>query len=225
MAASLVLDHLVFATRDLVRASAWLADVTGLMPEPGGSHEGLGTRNALCRFADGSYLELIGPDPAQAEPPQPRPFEIDTLVSPGVVGWCARTTDLEAFVGSVGGSEPAFTPPVAMTRDAPGGSLRWMLALPTGDNPGGVVPFVIDWGATPHPATTTAAALELVSFDIVHPAPSATAAMLDGLGVAAQVAPGPQPGIRAAVRGPGGEVVLPHGTTARSPELATGPAA
>ena len=211
MKSSLELDHIVLATRDLERTSAWLSDVAGVVPGPGGPHVDRGTRNQLVALGSGAYLELIGPDPAQSEPTAPRPFGIDALTSPGVVAWCARTTDMAGFLDALAGEEPHYTPPVAMSRQAPGGLLSWTLTLPATDNPGGVVPFVIDWGDTPHPADTTEAALSLLDVAVVHPDPPALAATFERLGVSIDLVAGRWPGVRVIVRGPAGEVVLPRG--------------
>lgn len=205
----LLLDHLVFATRDLHRSSTWLADVTGVTPSPGGPHVDRGTRNELVALGDGAYLEIIGPDPGQPEPGEPRPFGLDVLTRPGLVAWCVRTTDLAAFLRQVEGDEPHYTPSIPMTRRAPGGVLSWTLTLPTDDNPGGVVPFVIDWGDTPHPADTTEARLDLVDLSLVHSDPRALSETVERLGVSVPVVRGPQSGVRAVVRGPAGEVELP----------------
>lgn len=84
------IDHLVFATDDLARTVARFVDRTGIIPVRGGQHFGLGTRNELCSLGDGAYLEIIGPDPDQPAPSQPRPFDIDQLRGERLVAWCAR---------------------------------------------------------------------------------------------------------------------------------------
>ena len=60
-----VLDHIVLAAPDLDEAKDAFDAQTGVMPIDGGPHEGLGTRNALVSFGDGTYLEIIAPDPEQ----------------------------------------------------------------------------------------------------------------------------------------------------------------
>lgn len=202
------LDHIVFATRDLAQTADWLRRTVGIEPDIGGSHVGLGTANRLCRLGDGAYLEVIGPDPSQPEPAQPRPFGLDDLDAAGVATWCVRTTGLPALVARMQAAGREVAGPLAMERVAPGGRLSWELLLPE-STAGGIVPFAIDWGDTPHPSTSVAAAVELISVQGFHPDPQGVAADLALLGASLAVMAAPDPELRVEVRGPGGQVVLP----------------
>ena len=70
-------DHLVYATPDLAAGVERVERLLGVKAVPGGQHPGGGTRNALIRLGDETYLEIIGPDPDQPKPPRPRRFGID----------------------------------------------------------------------------------------------------------------------------------------------------
>lgn len=198
----------MFATPDLEETAAWLAAETGVTPSPGGPHVGVGTRNELCSFGDGSYLEIIGPDPDQVEPAAPRPFGIDALRQPGVVTWCARRGDIAGLMQTAAGLGLPYTGPVAMSREAPGGLLSWELALPEFDNPGGLVPFFIDWGETPHPSATAAPGLKVGRFRGTHPEPQEMTHVLQRLGEPVDLRPGPA-ALDVRLDGPGGAVSLP----------------
>ncbi|MEU5881362.1 VOC family protein [Spirillospora sp. NPDC047279] len=200
----LVLDHLVYATPDLAAAVADIAARTGVRPVEGGPHPGLGTRNHLLGIGGGAYLEVIGPDPDQPDPDVPRPFGIDDLAAPGLVAWAAGTTDLDGIAerARAAGRDPG--PATDMSRVRPDGEvLRWRLTPPRT----GVLPFLIDWGETAHPAGALPV-VPLRSFEAVHPDPAAVRGDLAALGAELTVRQGPGPALIARLDGPEGPVTL-----------------
>ena len=122
-----VIDHLVYATPDL---DATVADLArqGLTLSPGGAHDGRGTRNALADLGGGAYLEVLGPDPDQREPAQPRPSGIDGLTAPCLAAWAVRVTDLDAAVAAARsrGYDPGTAQDMARLR-GDGVRLAWRL--------------------------------------------------------------------------------------------------
>ena len=52
------------------------------------------------------------------------------------------------------------------------------------------LPFFIDWGATPHPSTTSVQGLELLSFQAVHPEPDGLAKIYQRLRIPVTVVAG-----------------------------------
>lgn len=198
------LDHLVLASPDPVATRAEITERTGVRLGAGGPHVGRGTRNWLGRLGPSSYLELIGPDPDQPEPAEPRPFGIDELTGPTLVTWCARHDDLDGLRSDA--TEITLGAPFTMERAATGGLLRWRLSMPEGDTAGGLVPFFIDWMASAHPATTSVSGLRVAELFGEHPDPDAVRTKLAALDVELDVRPGPEPRLRATLAGPGGEV-------------------
>ncbi|WP_158893304.1 VOC family protein [Amycolatopsis anabasis] len=203
---STAIDHLVYATPALADTVAVLR-AQGVDLAPGGPHPGLGTRNFLAGLGEGCYLEVIGPDPEQPAPDIPRPFGIDELTGPRLVAWAARVTGLDEVIerARAAGYDPGA--PFEMSRRRPDGVLlRWRLAFsPEG---AGVVPFLIDWGSSPHPAETTPDAGRLVTLRGVHPDPARVAAELAAIGQELAVTAGPEPALEAVLATADGGLVL-----------------
>ncbi len=203
------LDHLVYAVPDLGAAVVEVERALGLRPLPGGRHEGLSTHNALLPIGAGAYLELIAADPEQPAPAGPRPFGLDALERPRLVTWAARSDDLAASIRAARarGYDPGEA--LELTRAEPDGArLRWRLSLrrePFGD---GLVPFLIDWGGSPHPSARGPAGGRLRSLHGEHPHPAAVRAALEALGASLEIRSAPRPRLVALLEGPGGRLRL-----------------
>lgn len=183
-----MIDHLVLATADLARGSQLVTELLGVSPTAGGSHVGIGTRNELVSLGCARYLEIIGPDPDQPDPAMPRPFGVDRLVQPVLVAWCARPRrPLADVIGKAGQHGIELGPVASMSRRRPDGVLlEWQLTFPQLDGPlGGALPFLIDWGASPHPTDTLPRGPRLIELEIFSPRPQVIATALDIVGVVA----------------------------------------
>ena len=197
-------DHLVYATPDLDTSVEELADRLGTDPMPGGAHPGWGTRNALIGLGTGVYLEIIGPDPGQPDPEHSRPFLIDDLTEARLVTWAYRHPDPESLRGTL-----ELGPVRSMSRNRPDGdTLHWRLSDPMALPDGGVVPFVIDWGSTPHPSTTLPNECQLLELIVGHPDPVTIRPVLDAIVSGISIVAAPEPGISARLRTPNGEIDL-----------------
>ncbi|WP_375499680.1 VOC family protein [uncultured Jatrophihabitans sp.] len=199
-----LLDHLVLATPDLAATVADFAARSGVNPAPGGSHTGLGTANALVGLGGDAYLEIVGPDPQQPEPSRPRPFGIDDLDAATLVTWAVHPPDVDAVIARVrqAGYDPGDAKP--MSRRTPDGEqLSWRLTPPRG-----LVPFLIDWGDTPHPSSRGLPAVELASFALRHADPASLRRHLDALQLTIHVEPGEQSALVAFLATPRGPLVL-----------------
>jgi Glyoxalase-like domain len=203
------LDHLVYATPNVEETVEDLLQTLGVRALVGGQHVGWGTHNCIASFGDDVYLEIVGPDPRQPEPDQPRPFLIDHITSPRLVTWAVSVPDMAAALtaSKAAGYDPG--PARAMSRATPDGStLSWELTAPPFGDDGGLVPFILAWGSTVHPSTTSVHGLSLVSFSATHPHPEQVNRVLHALGTSLAIEPGPKPRLEARLRGPAGEVVL-----------------
>jgi hypothetical protein len=202
-------DHLVYATPDLAAGIAHVEELLGVKAVPGGQHPGWGTRNALIGLGDQTYLEIIGPDPDQPKPAQPRRFGIDELKAPRLVTWAAKGTDLQSIVASAKAKGIDLGEVQSGSRRRPDGVLlSWRLTVSPTLNGDGIVPFFIDWGATPHPASALPNGCKLIGLRAVHPNPERVQAMLVELGLNVRVEAGTAPALIALISTPRGEVEL-----------------
>jgi hypothetical protein len=199
------LDHLVLATPDLAATAAWVAEQTGVSASAGGQHLGRGTHNMLCSLGSSSYLEIIGPDPQQPAPAGARPFGLDELIEPAIVSWAIAVPDIDAAISAAAsvGVDPGAA--AAMQRRRPDGVLlAWRLT----DVLSPTIPFLIDWGSSPHPAADAAPGLEIVELLARHPEPGELAVTLEALGVLMGIVPG-QEALVVTLRGPLGSIEFP----------------
>lgn len=203
------IDHLVVAGTDLSALVAWWVSQSGQHPAVGGSHVGLGTKNALVGLGS-SYLELVGPDPDQDEPGQPRPFEIDTLPEHSIrfTTFALGVRDLSEALDAMHSVGVRFGPAAPMSRQKPDGSiLSWQLALPVGYD--GVMPFLIEWGAgVEHPANALAEGCDVVSIGGQHPEGELLTAALDEIDAPCTIDVAARPGLSAVLSTPKGMVDL-----------------
>jgi hypothetical protein len=204
-----MIDHLVYWTPDLEASIEELAERLGVHAAEGGRHPGRGTRNALLSFGEGRYLEVIGPDLEQAEPATSSPFG-PSGEGASLTTWAAKAADLDARVEAARAAGTDIGVVMDMSRDRLDGvTLHWRLSR--GERPGdGLVPFLIDWGETEHPAETSPGGLTLVALRGEHPDPDAIRGHLAALGVAddLEVTRGNVPRLIATIEGPTGRVEL-----------------
>ena len=130
MLPTMKLDHFMYAVADLDEGMAWAEEAFGVAPAFGGSHEGLGTRNALLSLGD-TYLEIIAPDPAQSVESQ-MVTGMAAMSAGGLVTWAAQG-DLVVTKGLLEEAGiPSVGPVETRRRTADGGLLVWDLLFPQG---------------------------------------------------------------------------------------------
>jgi hypothetical protein len=208
----LTLDHLVYGVPDLADAIDEFKRRLGRAPQLGGRHEGLGTHNAILPLAGERYVELIASDPDAPAPKQARPFGLDALDDPRLITWAVRSRSIETDIAHAreGGFDPGAI--IDMSRRSPAGELlEWKLTIRAKPFGEGLLPFVIDWGRTPHPATSDQSDqkdLLLTKFSAAHPDPEPIRDALAALGVDLEVEVGPRPCLSALITGPEGDFLL-----------------
>ncbi|NJP95679.1 VOC family protein [Nonomuraea sp. FMUSA5-5] len=192
-----MLDHLVYATPALLDTVAALEQALGVRPVEGGRHLGLGTRNYLLGLGGRRYLEIVGPDPEQPEPDGPRWFSVDELDGPRLVNWCVRPADLDGTLAEARRHGLDLGEPRPMSRRTVDGELlEWRLTMP-GRDP--LTPFLIDWGATVHPAERGLPEVPLLSLTGRHPDPERARARLRALGMKPDAERGAELGVERGV--------------------------
>jgi hypothetical protein len=202
-----LVDHLIYAAPDLAAAVDDLEGQLGVRARAGGRHIGLGTHNALLALGPRTYLEIIAPDPGQPEPSIPRPLGIDDVTRGELVGWALACDDIDQAVAEARsrGYDPGEVDDGHRVGSA-GTVLRWRAARsPLAD---GLVPFLICWGGTEHPARSAPQGLILTSVQIEHPDPPSLAPPLMALGADVDVRPAKAPALVAHLSGPNGSTVL-----------------
>ncbi len=210
------IDHIIYATpHSLEDAIATIEALLGVKAIIGGQHVGIGTHNALLSLGGRSYLEIIAPDPAQPEPPRPRSFGIDSLTKPALVTWASATDDIDAQVAAsrAAGYDPGKL--IDGGRKKPDGTqLKWRStkrpeALAGQPLPAaGLVPFLISWGDTPHPAENTPTGCQIVALRGEHPDPDSVTAMLTALDTPLPIARAEKPQLIASIETAQGLVTL-----------------
>jgi len=176
-------DHLVYVAPDLEAGMDLIEARIGQRPLPGGRHKNWGTQNALLSIGDKTYLEVLAPDPLLPAPARGRLTDA-TGPGPNLLTWVIRTSDIDKFAESARAAGAGIGNVESGRRERFDGSLlRWKVSDPYVLPLNGAIPFVIDWGETPHPAGSLTRAGTLVSLAIEHPDPEEVKNMLQALGV------------------------------------------
>jgi Glyoxalase-like domain len=202
-------DHLVYATPDLEASVNNLEKRLGVRAAAGGQHPGRGTRNALLRLGERSYLEIVGPDPSQAWDDTPRWFGIDANSGSRLMTWAANATSLDDVIANANRNGLRLGPVTSGSRmRSDGVMLRWNFTDPVTIIADGLVPFFIDWGRSPHPAVAAPDGVKLVSMRAEHPEPGKVADALSSLGIPMQVDYNHEPSLIAELQTPNGLIEL-----------------
>lgn len=208
-----MLDHIVLASPDVQASVAEIAAAIGLRPELGGHFPGRGVYNHLLALQDDAYLEIIGPDPEQADHEGVLPFGMHDFGDKGahVPHWCFKAgADIEQRVAAAkaAGYDIGEVGPLGRVL-ADGTRLDWRLTRTIWPPLlGGLMPFLIDWGDARHPSTTAVKGAHLASWHGEHPDIDAVRRAHEALGVELELRKGPEPALVAVIEGPEGSITL-----------------
>jgi hypothetical protein len=202
-------DHIVLATPDVDDTADRLTTTLAVPTVPGGKHPHWGTRNALMALGERAYLEIIGPDHDALPQEPPRPFGLDTLTAPRLVTWAVRGRALETLVRQARANGVELGEVQHRTRRRPDDVLlSWIMTEPEAPREGGIIPFFLDWGETPHPATSCPPGASLAGLRARHPDAAGVSTMLRSLGLALEIEPGDGPELIATIESRRGRIEL-----------------
>jgi len=197
-------DHLLYGAPALDEGMTRIERLLGARPARGGRHPSYGTCNALLSLGPTCYLEVIAPDPGLPAPARGIGFGLQGVTTPRLVTWALRHATIEAAA-----ERAALGPVEAGRRErADGTVLAWRLSDPYEERMGGTIPFLIDWGDTPHPAAAAPSAGRLMELRIEHPAPLRVRSTLEELGIEIEVARADVPRLVAIIEAAGRIVEL-----------------
>lgn len=182
------IDHLVFACANLERGMDEIEQLLGIRPVPGGRHPDFGTHNALLSLGPETYLEVIARDPDSTISVPSALAELRDDQNSRLKTWVLRTEDIDQLAGIANAAGINIGPVQSGSRDAPDGSkISWQLTDHNAMPMGGAIPFLINWGDTPHPASVVPSGGEIVNLMIEHPEANRVRDMLVVLGMDLEV--------------------------------------
>lgn len=202
-------DHLVYATPDLSRGIDEIEKLLGVRATLGGQHPGRGTRNALIALGPTAYLEILAPDPDQPPPKEPRAFGLDGLKKSKLVAWYIKGSNVQRMRDEAVSKGVPYGEVKSGSRRTPDGEqLSWQFTDPARRVADGIVPLIIDWGRSPHPASTAAKGASLAGLRLEHPDGRRVRQMLRQIGLDLAVERGSRPALIAVIECARGRVEL-----------------
>jgi len=199
-------DHILLGASDLDLGIRWVEERTGVRAKFGGSHPGGGTRNALLSLGAEHYLEIIAPDPAQANASDERGLQ--ELSAPHIIQWAVHTEDIAAAKSMVEAAGIKTVGPQPGSRQRPDGKvLRWQALGIEKTTP--LVPFFIQWEAgSPHPSSDSPTLGTVKSLHFETPQPDDLHRVLHAAAIQADIRKSTLPRIVLVVQTPKGEIEM-----------------
>ena len=162
--------------------------ILGVRPVPGGTHPSFGTQNALLSLGPSTYLEVIAPDPNTSLPNQDILFDEYFNQRSQLARWVVQTEQIEKITNGALSSGLNLGSVQNGSRKKPDGSIiAWQITDPWVIPLEGAVPFIINWGDTPHPAASLVSGGELLGFVLEHPKPVQVREALTLLGLSIEI--------------------------------------
>lgn len=201
-------DHIVYGVPDLQVATNQFSGILGIVPAPGGKHPLLGTENTLFSLGGRQYFEILGPSRGTAEL-QPFAAALAKKSRPDILTFAVESNNLEEVVrvaGEMGFETSGITDGARRTPD--GKVLNYRSVLIISEEFGGLLPFFIDWGESPHPGVTSTKGARLVEVNVLHPKVEQLARIYKRLGINVSVKTGLEAAIVTSIKSETGSIVL-----------------
>ena len=143
-------DHLVLLSPSVARGMAVLTDLFGVAPAAGqGVHKDEGTEHLLLGLGGDQYIEVLC---AVDSPPADSPgAAIAQLRHPVFSTFGIRTGDMQASIKQIAPTRLAVDPVYSLSHQVNQEQCwHWKLGVVGGHDFDHQIPFLIDWGNTPH---------------------------------------------------------------------------
>lgn len=164
------IDHLLYTTSNLEVGMDEIEKLLGVRPILGGRHPEYGTHNALLSLGDSIYLEIIAPDPKSSYTENSFILKKCVQQKSKLSTWALRSDKIDELASFAVQNGLHLGELKSGSREkADGTFLSWKLTDLRDQLFDGALPFLINWGETPHPATIAPRAGELIGFEIKHP--------------------------------------------------------
>jgi len=200
-----MLDHILLGCNDLQRGIDFVEQHTGVRAAFGGVHPGRGTQNALLSLGTRRYLEIIAPDPQQNASAELASM-LKKLTEPRLVGWAAHPGDIQVLAADLAKAGIAEGPTPGSRKRPDGNVLHWK-TLNLKDDANGLLPFFIQWSTdSTHPSADAPSGCQLLRFELLTPDPAALAKTIAKVMLAAPIAKGSSPQLRAVISGHKGQL-------------------
>lgn len=187
----------------------YVENLFGIRPVFAGQHLGLGTHNALLSLGNRTYFEVIAPDPKQDIDKNKLWINVSEGSTPRLSRWVAQTDQLSIIAEMAKEHQiPLGDIRPGSRTQTDGSPISWQATFPDVENFGGLMPFFINWGASPHPSESLPLAGSLKKIFAVHPKPDLIERYWRTLGIPYEIGYGSNPQLHAWIDTKKGRVKL-----------------
>jgi hypothetical protein len=200
-------DHIVYVCDHLPTGIEYIADLFGIAPEISGKHMAWGTHNALLSLGGECYFEVIAPDPDN--PVEATIFDFQNKKEDLLLTWVYRPENIQFCYDQGHAIGVPFGKIQSGSRKKVNGSLlEWHISDLSITLADGVIPSLIDWKNSPHPAPHLPQGCTLKNLKAIHPDAKNIKAQMEKLEIAFDLEMGEMPRLIAEIETPKGIVRL-----------------